>query len=248
MYNNYISPTEKRTTRTVSLVSGVLFWIFCFSYLAISYRYLLSTTEDLSLFVFDTPFFETKIGQPGGMLLYLSSFFTQFLYHPWLGALVITAFLQAIQWITYKSFSLNKKYMILSYIPSFLLLVIITNTGRSLYLMTHVEYMFTYILGTFILLLAYYIFQCISSTRNRLITLSLLLPTLFFGMSGSIAIYFFILILLRISLTIHYKSKLGTCALALLLYLASFFYCSLSYLSSLCIPSSIIWSSSGNSR
>lgn len=223
MYNNYISPREKRTTRTVSVVSGVLFWIFCFSYLAISYRYLLSATEDLSLFVFDAPFFETKISQPGGMLLYLASFFTQFLYHPWLGALIITLFLQLIQYITYKAFNLNKKYMILSYIPSFLLLIIITNTGRSLYLMTHVEYMFTYILGTFILLLAYYIFQCISTTSSRLIALSLLLPSLFFGMSGSIAIYFFILVLLRISLTTHYKKRFVTCSLALLLYLVSFF-------------------------
>lgn len=223
MYNRYISPTEKRTTRVVSFISGVLFWIFCFAYLGISYRYLLSTTEDLSLFVYNVPFFLTKASQPGGILLYLASFFTQFLYHPWIGALVITLLLQGIQWLTYKAFSLNKKYMIISYIPSFLLLIIITNTGRSLYLMSHVEYMFTYILGTLILLFGYYLFQGIKTTQSRFIALCFILPILFFGMSGSIAIYFFLLVLLKTTFAINYKSKVRTCVLTLVLYLVSFF-------------------------
>lgn len=223
MYNRTISPSEKRTTRIVSFTSLILFGIFCFSYLAVSYRYLLSTTEDLSLFVFNLDFFLIKAYQPGGILLYISSFFTQFLYYPWLGALIITLFLQLIQQLTYKAFEFNHKYMILSYIPSFLLLAVITNTGRSLYLMTHVEYMFTYILGTLILLSAYTIFTRIKAVKNRLITICFLLPILFFGMSGSIAIYFSLLILLKTTSTANNKGNFKTLLLAFTLYLASFF-------------------------
>lgn len=222
MYTKYISQTEKKNVRIVSLVSAAFFWVFCLSYLAVSYKYLLSTAEDLSLFIFNVQFFLHKINQPGGVLLYIGSFFTQFLYYPLLGATIITALLQCVQWVTYKAFNFNKKYMILSYIPSYLLLIILTNAGRSLYLMTHVEYMFTYILGTLGFLLAYYLYISIETMRNRLIALLFLFPILFFGMSGSIAIFFLVLVLFNTGFAIHYRNKLGTCLIALFLYLSSF--------------------------
>jgi len=221
MYS-YNSHSEKKAARTISSVGQLFFWIFSFVYLSVSFQYLLSLTEDFSLFVFDVPFFLEKISQPGGVLLYLACFFTQFLYHPWLGALIITGLLQLIQWITHKSFEFNRKYFILSYIPSFLLLIIITNIGRSLYLMTHIESLFTYILGTFFLLLSYFFFRKIQSSRKCLITLSCLFPLLFFAMSGSIAIYFFAFILICRTFSINSKNSTLVYSLCIALYMLSF--------------------------
>ena len=218
-YNSY---SGKRTARTISLVSGLLFWIFSFVYLSVSFQYLLSMTEDFSLFVYNIPFFLEKVSQPGGVLLYLACFFTQFLHYPWLGALIITALLHLIQWFTSRLFSLNDKYIILSYIPSFLLLIIITNVGRSFYLMTHVEYIFTYVLGIFFLLLFYFFFQKIENPRISFITLCWLFPLLFFGLSGSIAAYFFGFLFLCSIFSINYQQKSLTYLTCAGLYLLSF--------------------------
>jgi hypothetical protein len=166
MYS-YNSHLEKKTTRTISCVSGFLFILFSFVYLAVCFRYLLYITEDLSLFTYDTPFFLEKISKPGGILLYVASFFTQFLCYPWIGALIIIAFLQLIQWLIHRSFEFNRKYFIISYIPSFLLLVIITDAERSLYLMTHLESIFTYVLGISFLLLSYYSFIKIQDSPKK---------------------------------------------------------------------------------
>jgi len=195
MYS-YNSHSGKKAARTISIVSGLLFTIFSLVYLAVNFRYLLSTAEDFSLFVYNTSFFLDKISQPGGVLLYITGFLTQFLYYPWLGALIITGLLLFIRWLVYKSFDLNNKYIILSYIPSFLLLIAMTNVERSFYVMAHIESMFTYLPGMFILLLSYFFFSRIKDSRESIITICCLFPLLFFVLSGSYAIYFFAFILL----------------------------------------------------
>jgi hypothetical protein len=221
MYS-YNSHLEKKTTRTISCVSGFLFILFSFVYLAVCFRYLLYITEDLSLFTYDTPFFLEKISKPGGILLYVASFFTQFLCYPWIGALIIIAFLQLIQWLIHRSFEFNRKYFIISYIPSFLLLVIITDAERSLYLMTHLESIFTDVLGISFLLLSYYSFIKIQDSRKSLITLCWLIPLLFFGLSGSAAIFFFGLILLCGTLSKRNSNVFSICLLSLGLIVLSF--------------------------
>lgn len=184
---------------------------------------MLNMAEDLSLFVYNYSFFLDKASQPGGIMLYIACFFTQFLYYPWLGALIITILLQSIQWLTHKSFDFNKKYLIFSYIPSFLLLIIATNVGRSFYLMNYVEYIFTSILGMLFILLSYYFFRKIENPSKRFITLCWLFPLLFYGISGSIAIYFFVLILISSTCSIHYRKRTFTYLLCLVLYSLFFF-------------------------
>lgn len=214
----YNSLADKRAARIVPFVSGLLFWMFSFVYLSVNYRYLLALTEELSLFVYNVPFFQAKISQPGGMLSYLSSFFVQFLNNPWLGAFIITLFLQLIQRLVYKSFDFNRKYSILSYIPSFLLLAIATNAGRSFYLMMHVESLFTYVLGVFFLMLSYYFFCKIEEPGKRFTTLCWLIPLLFFGVSGSIAICFFGLLFTGTAFSLKYERKVLTYLIAVGLF------------------------------
>ncbi|WP_321517298.1 DUF6057 family protein [uncultured Bacteroides sp.] len=221
MYS-YNSHSEKKAARTISLVSGLLFIIFSFVYLSVNFRYLLSTTEDFSLFVNNSSFFLGKISQPGGVLLYLAGFFTQYLHSPSLGALIITILLLIIQRLTYKSFDFNKKYFILSYIPSFLLLVIITNVGRSIYLMPHAESIFTYILGILFILLSYFFSQKIQDSSKSIITVCWLFPLLFFVLSGSYTIYFLGIILLCRPSSINNRDKTPILLICTGLYLFLF--------------------------
>lgn len=221
MYS-YNSHSEKKAARTISIVSGLLFTIFSLVYLAVNFRYLLSTTEDFSLFVYSTSFFLDKISQPGGLLLYITGFLTQFLYYPWLGALIITGLLLFIRWLVYKSFDFNKKYFVLSYIPSFLLLIAMTNVGRSLYVVAHIESVFTYLPGMIILLLSYFFFSRIKDSRESIITICWLFPLLFFALSGSYAIYFFAFILLCSNSSVRNQNRTLTYLICIGLYLLSF--------------------------
>lgn len=41
--------------------------------------------QELNLFLNTSLFFKQQMIVPGGMLMYLGQFFTQFFYHPWLG-------------------------------------------------------------------------------------------------------------------------------------------------------------------
>ncbi|WP_353333513.1 DUF6057 family protein [Bacteroides sedimenti] len=218
----YNSHADKKTNRTISIVSGLFFWIFSMVYLSVNYRFLLTLTEDFSLFIFSLSFFNAQISQPGGVLRYLSGFFVQFLNNPWLGAFIITLFLQLIQWLVHKSFDFNRKYFILSYIPCFLLLVIATNAGRPFYLMAHIEMIFTYILGVFILMISYFLFSKIEKQNKRFITLCWLIPLLFFGMSGSIAICFITLIFLETLFSVKDQNKMFTYLLCVALFIVSY--------------------------
>ncbi len=219
MYNSH---SEKKAARSISSVSGLLFIIFSFVFLSVSFGYMLKTTEDFSLFIFDRSYFFDKISQPGGLIIYLASFFTQFLYHPWLGAAIITLILLLIQRLAYKSFDFNQKYLLLSYIPSFLLLVIITSVGSSLYLMNHVESVFAYMLQILIILFSYYLFKDMDESSQGLITVFWLVPLLYFALSGSAVIYFFGLILLCRTFAVSYRNKFLTYLACIVMYALSY--------------------------
>ena len=49
--------------------------------------------EELSLFLYTPLFFKQQLVVAGGMLAYLGTYFTQYFYHPWLGALLFCLWL-----------------------------------------------------------------------------------------------------------------------------------------------------------
>ncbi|MFV0417746.1 MAG: DUF6057 family protein [Dysgonomonas sp.] len=72
-------------------VSIFLFAIVAFLWLLIFNRYhLIITQEENQLFRTDYFYFQSYMQSPGGLTEYLGSFFTQFYYYPWLGALIIS--------------------------------------------------------------------------------------------------------------------------------------------------------------
>lgn len=99
MIRNYPSP-DKKTARLVIIVSGLLFWIFSLTYLAVFQGDLLTAKAET----------------------YLSGKFT---YQPWIGAVIITFLLWLLQRGVNKC-NFKGRWYSLSYAPSFILLGALT--------------------------------------------------------------------------------------------------------------------------
>lgn len=93
--------SNRRTARIVALVSGFCFWIFSFVYLAVFQNDLLAVRSELLL--------------PGKSA-----------YNPWVGAVVITSVLWLLQRLIRKLKYFGIKGYAFSYLPSFVLLGVIT--------------------------------------------------------------------------------------------------------------------------
>ena len=128
-------------------------------------------------------FFLDAVNTPGGFLSYLGSFFTQFFYYPWLGGLVFIFFLFGIQFLTIKAFKLSKKQYPLSFIPSLLLLLTLSQLGYYIYIIYSNDYIFSNLFGVMIVLGGFWIYSNINRSNLRLL-FSLLFIIVFFHIAG----------------------------------------------------------------
>ena len=106
----------------------ILFWLVTLLLIAFALLHfesdLLWNVQQYNLFL-DTPlFFREQMVVSGGFLSYISCFFTQFFYHPWLGVLVLCGWWLLLMWLTKRTFRIENKKIVLtlsSWPPSVLL-------------------------------------------------------------------------------------------------------------------------------
>lgn len=91
--------------------------------------------QDLNLFLNTSLFFKQNMVASGGLLTYLGSFFTQHLYHPALGVLLLCAWWAVLIWLIVKTFNLPPKWITLTFYPIALLLIINFDLGYWIYYM-----------------------------------------------------------------------------------------------------------------
>ena len=84
---------------------------------------LLWKVQQYNLFL-DTPlFFREQMVVSGGFLSYISCYFTQFFYHPWLGVLILCAWWLLLMWLIKRTFRISNRWVIVTLIPVAILLV-----------------------------------------------------------------------------------------------------------------------------
>lgn len=104
----YRHSPEPKTARSLSIVSGLLFWIFSFTYLAFN--------------------------QAGMMRIATEQFISQNIhYNQWIGAVVITAVLWLLGCLGHYLYRFNGKLAALSYLPSYLLLGAVTSFNADMF-------------------------------------------------------------------------------------------------------------------
>lgn len=109
---------------------------------------LLWKIQQYNLFL-DTPlFFREQMLVPGGFLSYVSCYFTQFFFHPWLGVLMLCGWWLLLMWVTKRAFRIADNWAALALIPVALLLIANMDLGYWHYFMKLQGYFFVPTIGT----------------------------------------------------------------------------------------------------
>ncbi|WP_300729250.1 DUF6057 family protein [uncultured Bacteroides sp.] len=139
--------------------------------------------EQYQLFLFDGAYLWERLSVPEGFADYIAEFLTQFYYHPWMGALILSFLLTAIQllcWALVKKFGTLYIYYPLSFIPVFVLWHYLADENAMLSLAVAI----------LIVLIAGNLYFLIKNTRLRLIYALGCIPVLYW-LAGTI-VYVFI--------------------------------------------------------
>ncbi len=109
---------------------------------------LLWKVQQYNLFL-DTPhFFREQMVVSGGFLSYVSCYFTQFFYYPWIGVLMLCGWWLLLMWLTKRTFRIADNWAILALIPVAILLVTNMSLGYWHYFMRFRGYFFVPTIGT----------------------------------------------------------------------------------------------------
>lgn len=97
----------------------------------------------------DTPlFFSDQMLTSGGFLSYVSCYFTQFFFHPWLGILMLCCWWLLLMWLTKRAFCISDSWAVLALIPVAILLIMDMSLGYWHYFMKLRGYFYVPTIGT----------------------------------------------------------------------------------------------------
>jgi hypothetical protein len=134
------------------ILKPTLLWLVALVAIATALLYadsdLLWKVQQYNLFLSSSLFFKQMMVVPGGMLSYLGSFFTQFFYHPWIGALMLCGWWWLLMWLTKRAFSISNKWLVVTLIPVAILLIANMTLGYWIYVMKLHGYFFSATIGT----------------------------------------------------------------------------------------------------
>lgn len=109
---------------------------------------LLWKIQEMNLFLTTSLFFKQQMVVAGGFLTYVGTFLTQFLYHPWLGVLLLCACWWLLLWLTKRTFCVPAKWSPLLLLLVALLLLTIVDQGYWVYMLKLRGHFFVSTLGT----------------------------------------------------------------------------------------------------
>ena len=126
-----------RTQRILDWSVTLLFIIAAYLYFSVCYGFHTVNLEQLQLFEYTGSYFAEIVMIPGGFADYLGRFLTQFCYHAWSGALVITLLLWLVR-VLLLALCRRKDALsgALTFIPSILLMMVMCRRFPTLSLLT----------------------------------------------------------------------------------------------------------------
>ncbi len=104
--------------------------------------------QELNLFLWTPLFLKQQLVVSGGLLSWLGCFFTQFLYQPWLGVLLLCAWWWLLMWLLKRAFRLDGRWAGVLLIPVALLLAADMDMGYWIYTMKLRGWFFAATIGT----------------------------------------------------------------------------------------------------
>ena len=123
--------------------------------------HLLWKVQEKNLFLCSLLFFKEQLVVPGGMLTWLGTFFTQFLYLPWLGVLMLCGWWWLLMWLIKRTFRITNRWSILMLIPVALLLLTNMDMGYWIYMLKLRGHFFISTIGTTAVVALLWGFRCL---------------------------------------------------------------------------------------
>lgn len=151
-------------------------------------NHLLWKIQELNLFLFTSLFFKQQMGAPGGMLTWLGTFFTQFLFYPWLGVLVLCSLWGLLMWLVRHTFRITNNWSSILLIPVALLLVADIDMGYWIYTMKLRGWFFIPTIGVCAMTAVLWAFRSLPSRYGLRIVFVLLVALLGYPLFGVYAI------------------------------------------------------------
>ena len=110
--------------------------------------HLLWKIQEMNLFLSTSLFFKELTLVPGGLLSWVSTFFVQFLYWPWIGVLLLCGWWLLLMWLVKRTFRVPGQWASLMLIPVALLLLAIVDQGYWIYVLKLPGHFFMATIGT----------------------------------------------------------------------------------------------------
>ena len=117
--------------------------------------------QEKNLFLCSTLFLKEQLVVPGGMLTWLGTFFTQFLYYPWVGVLMLCCWWLLLMFIVKRTFRIADRWAILLLIPVALLLLTNMDQGYWIYMLKLRGHFFVSTIGTTAVAALLWGFRCV---------------------------------------------------------------------------------------
>jgi len=117
--------------------------------------------QEKNLFLCSALFLKEQFVVPGGLLSWVGMWFTQFLYYPWLGVLLLCGWWLLMMAVIKRAFRIPDRWAILMLIPVALLLITNVDMGYWIYLLKLRGHFFISTIGTTIVATLLWGFRCI---------------------------------------------------------------------------------------
>lgn len=147
--------------RYISIISLLVVQAVIAGALLMYEGHLLWKAQQLNLFLYSSTFFEELMVVPGGFLTWLSTFFMQFMYKPWLGVLLLCAWWLLLTWLLKRTFRIPTQWTGILLIPIALLLLTIVDTGYWLYVLKLQGHFFVATIGTTAVAALLWAYRCL---------------------------------------------------------------------------------------
>ena len=86
--------------------------------------------------------------EPGGFLSWVSAYFTQYFFHPWVGVMLLCGWWLLLMWLVKRTFRVTHRWMPITVIPVLFLLVTIVDMGYWVYILKLRGHVFLGTIGT----------------------------------------------------------------------------------------------------
>ena len=138
----------KKLTNIPSVTLPALALVVIASLLLIFESDFLWKLQELNLFLSSKIFFKEQMVEPGGFLTWISTWFTQVFFHPWMGVLLLCGWWTLLMWLVKKAFRVSSRWMPVIILPVLFLLVTIVDTGYWIYVLKLRGHVFLGTIGT----------------------------------------------------------------------------------------------------